>query len=96
MEVEFITPQRDSWHVIHNGAYLAFFKQITISDHTNVEVIKSMHACWASSSQSVTFYGNLNLACWKGSLGPARLLSLRGTAEEKRCSGRQTQQLVRI
>lgn len=46
-----------------------------------------MHACWASSSKSVTFYGNLNLACWKGSLGPAWLLSLRGTAEEKRRSG---------
>ena len=28
------TPQRDSWHLIHSGAYLAFFKQITISDHT--------------------------------------------------------------
>ena len=29
-----LTPQRDSWHLVHSGAYLAFFKQIPISDHT--------------------------------------------------------------
>ena len=53
MEVEIITPQRDSWHLMHSGAYLAFFKQITISDHTTQGSLK---ACMPAEPAALKVY----------------------------------------